>query len=266
LTVRDQLLRLVRLQAVVLEARAARELVNGAPAKVEEIESRFRERNAEYVAVKQRHDALDQDQRTRTSELAALEVTKQKYSNDLMQVQNQREYAAILKEIDAVKSQIQEHEEAILRDMTEIEQVKVELATHEDHIQAERQRVAEEQAEVQAAVERARGRIVESDAERARIESELPDALVGSVRRLEESRAGQFLSRAVDGVCQSCFVRVRPQGFQEIKLALKLHFCSNCRRLLFHEPSLADAPPAEGPSPAEAQSPDPVEAVDGGAV
>ena len=266
MTVRDQLLRLVRLQEVVLQARAARERIDGAPAKIEEIESRFRERNAEYVAVKQRHDALDQDQRTRTSELAALEVQRQKYASDLMQVQNQREYAAMLKEIDTVKSQIVDHEEAILKDMTEIEQVKVELATHEDHIRAERQRVAEEHAEVDAAVTRARDRIVELEAERTRIESELPDALVGSVRRLEEGRGGQFLSRAVDGMCQTCFVRVRPQGFQEIKLALKLHFCSNCRRLLFHEPSLTAPPAAEGASPAEAPRSDRVEAVDGGAV
>jgi predicted nucleic acid-binding Zn-ribbon protein len=258
--------RLVRLQEVVLQARAARELVDGAPAKIEEIESRFRERNAEYVAVQQRYDALDQDPRTRPSELASIEVQRQKYAADLMQVQNQREYAAMLKEIDTVKSQIAEHEEAILKDMTEIEQVKVELATHEDHIRAERQRVAEEHAGVDASVASARARIAELDKERARIESELPDPLVGSVRRLEESRAGQFLSRAVDGVCQSCYVRVRPQGFQEIKLALKLHFCSNCRRLLFHEASLVAPPVAEGASPAEAPRPERVEAVDGGAV
>ena len=51
-----------------------------------------------------------------------------------MQVKNQREYAAMLKEIDSVKAQISDHEEAILTDMEEIEKLKVELATHEEHI------------------------------------------------------------------------------------------------------------------------------------
>ena len=57
--VKEQLLRLVRIQEIALEARAAHEVVESAPARIEEIENRFRERNAEYVAVQQRHTALE---------------------------------------------------------------------------------------------------------------------------------------------------------------------------------------------------------------
>ena len=55
--IRDQLFRLVRIQEIAQETRAARALVDGAPARIEQIEGHFRERNAEYVAVKQRFDA-----------------------------------------------------------------------------------------------------------------------------------------------------------------------------------------------------------------
>jgi len=267
LEVRDQLFRLLRLEEIAHGTRAARDLVNGAPARIEEIETRFRERNAEYVAVKQRHDALEADQITRSAELTTLEESKKKYMADLMHVQNQREYAAMLKEIDAVKSQISEHEEAVLKDMEEIESVKSELAAHEEHIQAERELVARERADVDAAVDQARESIAKLDEERARIASELPRSLVFSVQRLEESRHGLFLSRAEDGVCQSCFVRVRPQGFQEVKLALKIHYCSNCKRLLYHEPSLKRMAAAmqvedKGDGPGDANS-DALKAVDG---
>jgi len=269
LDIGDQLLRLVRLQEVSHEIRAANELVNAAPHRMEEIESRFRERNAEYVAVQQRFDALETDQRTRTVELATLEESRKKYMDDLMGVQNQREYAAMLKEIDAVKSQIAEHEEAILKDMEAIESVTEELKTHADHIQAERELVKQECAEVEAASENAGQVIVRLEEERRRVESELPRNLVSTVRRLEAGRQGRFLSKAEDGICQSCFVRVRPQGFQEVKLALKIHCCSNCKRLLYHEPSLSRlaAAKAEGGS-GDSGDPNPnqIEAVDGGAV
>ena len=266
--VKDQLLRLVRLQDVVHETRAARELVEGAPGRIEEIESRFRERNAEYVAVKQRYDALDEDQRTRNIELTELEESKAKYQADLMQVQNQREYAAMLKEIDSVKSRIAEHEEAILKDMEEIETVQVELTTHEEHIKSERVLVERECAEVEAAAAGSRESIARFEQERSAIEAGLPAALLASVRRLEAGRRGLFLAKTDEGVCQSCFVRVRPQGFQEIKLAQKIHHCSNCRRLLVHEPSLqrmaAEAEDDSGSRPSDSD-PDRVNAVDGGA-
>jgi predicted nucleic acid-binding Zn-ribbon protein len=270
LEVREQLVRLVRLQEIAREVRAARALVEGAPMRVEEIENRFRERNAEFVAVQQRYEALDEDQRTRNEELITLEEHKTKYTADLMQVQNQREYAAMLKEIDSVKSQIAEHEEAILKDMEEIESVKTELATHEEHIKAERKLVEKECTEVEAGAESAREQIAKLEGERTQIESELPRTLVSSVHRLEPNRQGLFLTKAEDGVCQSCFVRVRPQGFQEIKLAIKIHACSNCKRLLYHAPTLERMTKESESRPEESSSGGPdtgtVEAVDGGAI
>ena len=257
--VRDQLLRLVRIQELLLEKRAAEQVVQDAPGRLEEIEGRVRERNAEYVAVRERYDALEADQRHRTGELETLEENRKKYMADLMQVQNQREYAAMLKEIDSVKSQISENEEAILKDMEEIETVKTDLESQESHIQAERKLVEEESAVVKSEAEAAEATIVRVDEERRQIESELPESLVAVVGRLEASRQGIFLSRALDGICQSCFVRVRPQVFQEIRQAQKVHACSNCRRLLYHEPTLE-------PKPGPQDSANEIEAVNGGAV
>ncbi len=235
----DQLRSLVRLQDLVLEIRNSQQVVEQAPAKIEEIEGAFRERNAEYVAVKERFDALETDQKARSTELTELEANRKKYMDDLMNVQNQREYAAMLREIDTVKAHIAEHEEAILRDMEEIETVKSELSDHESHIQEERRRVQKEHADVEAGAEDARKLIVKQQGERKAIEDALPKNLVFIVHRLEGGRQGQFLSKAEDGVCQSCYVRMRPQVFQEIKLSVKVHACGNCKRLLYHAPSLA---------------------------
>ena len=108
---RDQLLNLFRIQQLANEIRKAQRVLHEAPRQIEEIEQRFRERNAEYVAVRDRYDELEQDQSSRSSELSTLEESRKKFMDDLMQVKNQREYAAMLKEIDAVKAQIADHEE-----------------------------------------------------------------------------------------------------------------------------------------------------------
>jgi len=266
-TVKDQLHHLVRIQELVTAIRGGRAYVERAPQLIEEIEERFRERNAEYVAVKERHDALDADQRHRSSELTGLEQNRKKYQQDLMSVQNQREYAAMLREIDSVKSQIAEHEEAILKDMEEIEKVKEELSEHEQHIQEERKNVEVERSEVEAKAAATQITISTDEKERRELESGLPPVLVANVHRLEAGRQGIFLSRADDGTCQCCFVRVRPQVFQEIRQATKIHACSNCRRLLFHPPTLLSDKDQQ-PETAAGEAPDagPVEAVDGGAV
>jgi predicted nucleic acid-binding Zn-ribbon protein len=241
LEVRDQLLHLVRLQQLALEIQAGHETIDGAPSKLESIENRFRERNAEYVAVKERCDALETDRRTRSGDLQLLEQQRDKYRNDLTKVTNEREYAALLKEIDAVNARISENEGAILQDMEEIESAKQELASREEHIQAERIKVGEESSQVAAAVQAARETIARLEAERSELEVGLPRSLVASIRRLESGRSGVFLARAEDGVCQSCYVRMRPQVYQEIRTAQEIHYCGSCKRLLYHPPSLERA-------------------------
>ena len=257
LRAKDQLKTLLRIQELAVASRKANQLLENAPRRIEEIEANFRERNTEYVAVRDRHDELEKDQRIRSAELTTLEEQRQKYMEDLMQVKNQREYSAMLKEIDSVKAQISEHEDAIIKDMEEIEKVTAELETHGEHIKIEREKVGEERAHVEAEAEAARNEVRKLGEERSQLESQLPNGILITVRQLEATRQGIFLTQADNGTCLSCFVRVRPQVFQEIKLASKIHSCSSCRRFLYFEPVLRTNPASAEPN---------VEAVNGGAV
>jgi len=261
---RTQLLSLLKMQELALEIQAAHAVVDGAPAKIEEAEGRFRERNAEYVAIKERYDAIDADRRARSLELGALEETRKHYQDSLMQVKNQREYAAVLKEIDAAKASIGDHEEAILASMDEVETLKADLEARAAHIETERTIVEGELAAIEAASAEARARIQRAADERAQIESTLPAALVANVKRVEEGRKGIFLVRAERESCSACHVRLRPQVYQEIRQASKIHMCGSCRRYLFHE-SLLSAPAAPSSAPLSAPGSE-VEAVNGGAV
>ena len=257
-----QLQRLLRIQELALEIQAARSIVAKTPARIEEIEGRFRERNAEYVAMTGRHEELEKDQRDRTGELAVLEQSLKKYMEDLMNVKNQREYAAMLKEIDTVKSQTSAHEDAVLANMEEIEKLKTDLLALASHIREERVIVEKECVQVEADASAAREQVARCESERSRIESELPGDLVDNLRRVEEMRQGIFLVKADKELCQACFVRVRPQAYQEIRQGVRIHTCSSCRRYLYYEPALrpvaADVPPVEAGSAG-------IEATNGGA-
>jgi predicted nucleic acid-binding Zn-ribbon protein len=261
---RTQLLQLVKLQELALEIQAAQMVVESAPAKIDEAEGRFRERNAEYVAIKERYEAVEADRNSRQLELGTLEETRKHYQDSLMQVKNQREYAAVLKEIDAAKAGIGEHEEAILSSMDEVETLKVDLEARAAHIESERMIVEKERAEIEAAVLDAQARIARAAAERADIESTLPAALVANVKRVEERRKGIFLVQVERESCSACHVRLRPQVYQEIRQASKIHMCGSCRRYLYTEAAFTPAP--VGTSASLSGTGTEVEAVNGGAV
>lgn len=257
---REQLLRLMAIQDLAVEIQSQRAVVDGAPARIEAIEQRFRERNSEYVAIKERYDAIEADRRSRQIDLEALEESRKKFMEALMQVKNQREYSAVLKELDAVKSQISGHEDAVLKGMEEAEALKSDLDTRSAHIAKEREMVESDRARIEAEATAAGERIVAAEAERGRIEAELPAGLVANLRRVEGTRQGLFLVRVEKEMCQACYVRIRPQVYQEIRQAAALHTCGNCRRYLYFEPALRS--PSAGVPPSDAGS-DPMEAANG---
>lgn len=259
---KSQLLKLRKIQDLVIALQEARAVVESAPGRLEQIEGEFRARNAEYVQAKDRYEELERDRMARSVELQELDAAKKKFMDSLMQVKNQREYAAVLKEIDTVKARIGEHEETLLKSMEEIETLKEDLESRAAHIEGERQIVEAERAKVEAEVVAAEARIREVESERSRIEAELPSGLVATVKRIEENRRGIFLVRAEREMCTACHVRIRPQVFQEIKNAVRIHACSNCRRILYEESLTRTA--ASGPAPEPGVSG--MEAMNGGAV
>lgn len=246
--VREQLLKLVRIQELVVETQEAATVIEGAPGRIEAAEQLFRERNAEYVATKERHDGLEADRRARSEELAVLEESRKKYMDSLMQVKNQREYAAALKEIDIVKARISENEDAVLKAMEELETLKSDMESRAAHIETERAMVEKERSEVEAQVVRSHEVIARCEAERAEIERELPGDLARAVRRVEQGRGGLFLVKTEHELCTACHVRVRPQVYQEIKQATRIHTCSSCKRFLYFESAVRLAPRESSPN------------------
>lgn len=264
---KDQLERLLRVQELALAAREAQTVIDEAPTRLDQIEEHFRERNAEYVAVKNQVEEVELDHRTRSAQLTVLEDQRDKYKAGLMAVKNQREYSAMLREIDTVNAEIAGHEEAIYKDMEALETLRGELQSHEEHIKTEREIVERESAAVRDAAAAAEKDYRRLTAQRAVIEAELPASYNAAIEKLE-ARQGLFLSKADKGTCMSCFVRVRPQKFQEIKLATQVHTCDNCRRFLYFEASFAPAPQeTEVKDSARAGAPvAKAQAVNGGAV
>jgi len=81
----------------------------------------FRERNAGIRRDQGTATRPSTRRASATLELGTLEETRKHYQDSLMQVKNQREYAAVLKEIRRGESQHRRAQEAILASMDEVE-------------------------------------------------------------------------------------------------------------------------------------------------
>lgn len=194
------------------------------------------------VAERGRLDAaraeLEQSQRTRRQkegELQALEARRDKYKGQLREVKTNKEYSAMLHEIEGVEREIRAVEDAILVELERAEGLEAAVRNEQaDFRQAEERHKAElarlagqqRQLEEQRAV---------AQAERDGVATGLPGEMVERFQRVAKVR-GTAVAEAKDGLCLQCHVQLRPQLFMEVKRNEELIQCPSCSRVLFYEP------------------------------
>ena len=215
-----------------LESEAAR-----LPRQIEAIQTALAEARKAVETVKGKIDTTKRDLRAREKDLEVANVKRQKLEAKLYEVKTNKEYSAVLLEIEEAKQEKAKTEEDILTLMEMQERLGVESKEAE-----QRFKTREEQARQDEAVVRKKLGAVEQElngqrAERQARAKELPAGLLSSYDRISKARGGVAVAAVTPAaVCGGCRVGIRPQAMQELRTATGLMVCESCGRYLYwHE-------------------------------
>jgi predicted nucleic acid-binding Zn-ribbon protein len=151
----------------------------------------------------------------------------------MFEVKTNKEYQALLTEIDAMKEACSRVEEEILQVMDEIEEVKKDLSKREkeakvtlEKMEGERKKLVEKMAHD----ENAWSKQVER---REALSEQIDPKLLKLYNTLKEKRQGVGVVSVRSETCQGCFVHVPPQMFIEVQKNNALIRCPHCNRILY---------------------------------
>ena len=212
-----------------LEAEAAR-----LPRQAAAIEAALAEAKKSLDVLRARQDKARKDLRAKEQDLEVASTKRAKSETRLYEVKTNKEYTAVLVEIDEIKQEKAEIEEQILGLMEVGERVALDIREAEQlhALRAEQASrdvaaVGQRLAQVEAELEGAR-------ADRAGRAAELPPPLLTDYDRIRKARGGVAVATVgSSAVCSACRVTIRPQAIQELRTSRPLMLCENCGRFLF---------------------------------
>ena len=161
-----------------------------------------------------------------------------------MEVKTNKEYTAMLHEIESVEREIRALEDQVLEEMERGENLVAEIKREEGAFTAAEER---HRGDVRALEERERAlgqTAAERTSERDAIAATLPEAVLELFQRVARLR-GSAVAEARDGMCQTCHVKLRLQMFVEVKRNDALMQCPACQRVLYFDASVTA--PSPGP-------------------
>ena len=232
--------RLIRLQRAESDLRRVEADVQEVPRQKAELQEVLRRERGRLDASK---EALGQGQKARRQhegDLQDLESKRSRYKGQLMEVKTNKEYTAMLHEIEGVEREIRTREDQILAEMERSEALAAEVKAEEEVFKAAEARARDEGRALEErarSLEEQRGRLA---AERDAIAATVPDDVLELFQRVARLR-GVAVAEAKDGMCQLCHVKLRLQMYAELKRNEEIQQCPACNRILYYTPPPAAA-------------------------
>jgi hypothetical protein len=214
------------------EAEAAR-----LPKEIAAIHADIETAKKNVDAGKTRLDAAKKDQRTREKDLEVVQAKRSKTEGRLYEVKTNKEYSAVLAEIEEIKQEKGRVEEEILVLMESQERLTADIKDAEARFKARETQGKQEEAALQEKL-----RAVEADlalvrTERAELARQLPAPVLADYDKLLKARGGLALAQVMKpNLCGGCRMTVTPQRLQELRAQSALLPCESCGRYLYWLP------------------------------
>ncbi|MBI3261871.1 MAG: hypothetical protein HYZ58_01825 [Acidobacteria bacterium] len=233
--------RLIRLQQLDSFVETARRAVAEHPARVQGLEARLDEAKGRLASAQQALAANQTDRRSLEKNLAAVQGRLSKFKDQLMEVKTNREYTAMLKEIEVAQQEVRRVEDRMLERMIEADELsgtmkaaEKALATERTTIQEEREALEKEMAGLAAELETSMG-------QRQQLVQQIDAQAMAIFETVARGRRGVAVAEAKDGLCTICHVRLRPQKFNDVRRNSEIIQCDSCQRILYFAASAAAA-------------------------
>lgn len=234
--------KLIQLQHAESELRQVETELADVPRHKEESDKRLKDERSRLDAAKEGLTASQKSRRQLESELQDLETKRSKYKGQLMDVKTNKEYTAMLHEIESVEREVRGREDLILVEMEKAEALAAEVKREEAAFKSVEESFRNEgkALDEKAAVLKRKADALGADRD-AVAATVSPDALE-LFHRIAKKR-GSAVAEVKDSTCQLCHLKLRLQMFVELRHNEAIVQCPSCSRILYYEP----APTPVGP-------------------
>lgn len=231
--VKTQIEFLRRLQQKDREVGRIKARISNAPGQLQELEKGVQSLEGDVVECKGRIQGLMRDQRGREADIEEGLAHIRKSRGRLMSVKNNKEYQAILKEIEETEKQNAAKEEIVLNCLEELETLNELLEDKARRLAAMRQTLEIEKEALSIEITRLQEDL--SDAERARDEicGAIDRRVLSRYEQVRKNLGGIALSAVNNATCSECHLNIPPQMYNELQKQDKLEFCPHCQRIIY---------------------------------
>ncbi len=237
----EQVKVLLDLQDVMSRSRTVELEKQKVPLEVADLKSLFEEREAKYLAAQQEFEQVQKERREKEREIEEERDKVERAKAKLMSIKTNKEYYAMLKEIDATKRGNTAREDELLGVLARYEEAEKRLAEFKAEVDEVGARYRERMVDIEARMATFDKEIAAIQAKKTEVASRIDLALARRFEMIFERRDGVAIVPARDQSCTGCHMNISPQLFNLLQRDDRIYSCPNCNRIIYYEAAPAES-------------------------
>ena len=234
MNLKDEIRKLIELQGIDSHVYKLQEKKDEIlPVEIEKLKNDFTEISTQFATAEEKLKNLQLKKKDREIELGTKEIELTKLQTQLYQLKNNKEYQAMVKNIESHKADIAVVEENILQVMEELETTKKECELQKEALNQKEKIFKEKESGLTGAIKDAETEIKNLAAKRSAHTAKIDAKIISRYEYLLKSCRGLALVPVNGNTCGACHMHLNHQTINEIKMLEHLVSCNNCVRILY---------------------------------
>jgi predicted nucleic acid-binding Zn-ribbon protein len=238
--VKEQLQLLWKLQTVEQQIDEAQKEKESYPLALEELQEMLKAQEEKREDEKRRIEEFEKERLSKEGELELENERIKRSQLKLLEIKTNKEYQALLQEIEGGKKRNGQREEEIIKLLDEIDQLKSNYTDTVEKTQKKRLTIEEETSKIKDKMAKVEQDLLHLHQSKEEILLVLDSELLKRYNTLKAKKNGIAIVLVKNEGCQGCFVNIPPQMYNEVQKNREIILCPNCHRILYWENKPAD--------------------------
>lgn len=230
---KEQILLLIELQRYDLEMKETKIKNEKLPDRIVELDTEFQYLEGKVEDEGRRFEELNMTHREEEESLKRGIENLKKTRNRLLEVKTNKEYHAMLKEIETNEEKNSEIEDRIIYILEEIDDVREGLKSKEEELNTYRLKYEKERSEIEKEINSVDSELSACQKKIDDVREKIDADLLKKYEIIKEKRNDIAVISVWNGVCGGCHMNIPPQMYNELQKSEDLMLCPNCNRIIY---------------------------------
>jgi predicted nucleic acid-binding Zn-ribbon protein len=203
------------------------------PEKIAQMDEEFMAMTASMEEARSKLEELNKRRGDKEDKLKRGVDSLKKTKDRLLEVKTNKEYQAILKEIETIEKKNSDNEDEIITAMEDLDNIKSVLKTNEKDFDDRKSRYESEKQKIAQEISQLDVDLADCQQKSSDLRRQVRSELQKKYEIIKGARNGLAVVSVWKEVCGGCHMNIPPQLYIELQRSVDLLSCPNCNRIIY---------------------------------